>query len=252
MLSVDKSNYYFQIKKMMMKEFHKIFKGAEGGLVPLFDNSKIELLREKCELNYISFFPQLPYVGGKSNMGTINIITGAAILSLLVPLEEEGLSQKQIGRIIYTAYDGYFQSKPRLVRQIIGKIASSRFYMSQIKKQIDITNRNGYADDFILEHIASPEKEYDLGYDYKQCALHILFQKHGKSDYLRYVCLGDYSLFRSYGIGFYRTQTIGNGGAVCDFRFKKSIKGHPGWPPEELKEWNGCGHRENNIGQGDG
>ncbi len=44
-------------------------------------------------------------------------------------------------------------------------------------------------------------------------------------------------MYKSLGVGFIRTQTIGNGDPICDFRFKKNIETISGWPPEELEEW---------------
>ncbi|MGD8782753.1 MAG: hypothetical protein PVH88_27830 [Ignavibacteria bacterium] len=38
-------------------------------------------------------------------------------------------------------------------------------------------------------------------------------------------------------MGFSRTQTIGNGAPICDFRFKKNVQTADGWPPENLPEW---------------
>ena len=77
-----------------------------------------------------------------------------------------------------------------------------------------------YKEDFVLEHI-DPGQDFDFGYNYTECAIHKLYQKKGKSEYLQYVCLGDYAMFQSYGMGFTRTQTIANGAPLCDFRFKK-------------------------------
>ncbi len=44
-------------------------------------------------------------------------------------------------------------------------------------------------------------------------------------------------MFKSYNMGFTRTQTIGNGDPICDFRFSKNAQSLNGWPPENLPEW---------------
>ena len=103
---------------------------------------------------------------------------------------------------------------------------------------MDQSLKREYKDDFVMEYVKSDGKKFDFGYNYLDCALYKLYKKFNALKYLQYVCLGDYSLFKSIGIGFYRTQTIANGGKICDFRFKKNGQTKNGWPPEQHEEWN--------------
>ena len=230
-------NYYEKTRPKMMKEFNLMFRVTQKLLIPYFDKNKIAELSEECKKHYINLFPELPYLGGNKSNSTINLIMGAIILSIIIPLEKEGLSKSQIGEIIFFTFDGYFKSKPLFIRYVIGKVASSRFFIHGLKKDIEKSLLRKYKEDFVLEHIKSTGQKFDFGYNYTECALHKLFTKKEKLQYLQYVCLGDYAMFKSYGIGFTRTQTIGNGAPICDFRFSKNTGTLSGWPPEKLPEW---------------
>ncbi|MCP4135830.1 MAG: L-2-amino-thiazoline-4-carboxylic acid hydrolase [bacterium] len=233
----DTNNYYMKIKRKMMKEFNAMYKGTQKSLMLYFDKAKITELQLESNSEYINLFSQLPYLGGKKSNSTINLIMGAIILSIIIPLEKEGLTSHQIGKVIFDAFDGYFKSKPKVIRFLIGKIAATGFFISEMKKQNDKSLLRKYKEDFVVENIKATGQDFDFGYNYTECALHKLFINNNKSHYLQYVCLGDYAMFKSYGISFFRTQTIGNGAPICDFRFKKKAVTFKGWPPENLDEW---------------
>lgn len=214
-----------------------MFKGAEVKLSPHFNREEIVLLRDECESFYNSLFDELPYLGGSGSSSTINLIMGAIVLSVIVPLEKRNLEKQKIGEIIFFSFEGYFKSKPAFLRFLIGKFATTSFFISEMKKDIDKSKMKKYEGDFLLKHIETEGEDFHFAYDYEECAIHKLFMKYGKEEYLPYVCLGDYAMFKSYGIGFDRTQTIGNGASVCDFRFSKNGETRSGWPPETHPEW---------------
>ena len=170
-------------------------------------------------------------------MDTVNLIMGAIVLSIIRPLEREKLSDHQIGKVIFDAFDGYFKARPFIFRRIIGCLATSKFFIGKMKKQIEASAQRKYKDDFVTEYVESEGEEFDFGYNYIECAIHKLFKKYRVEKFLKYVCLGDYAMFKSLGVGFTRTQTIANGFPVCDFRFVRKGKTFKGWPPDDLPEW---------------
>lgn len=231
--------YYLKIRSRMLREFRAMFKGTRQALSRHFDDQKIAALEAESLAEYNDLLPDLPYIGGRKNEGTINIIMGAIVLAIIRPLEKEELTQREIGEIIYGAFDHYFKARPRLLQLTLGKLAQSGFFIKRLKKQIIDSSRREFEGDFVMELVEPSGGDFDFGYNYTQCALHRLFAEHKAGDYLRYVCLGDYALFRSLGIGFSRGQTIANGAPICDFRFIRQAETVQGWPPENLEEWTG-------------
>lgn len=233
----NSDNYYLSNKKRMVNEFKKMYRGVRKSLESNFDKESLDRLERLSEGEYINLLSRLPYLGGDENDHTINFVTGAIALSIIIPLEKEGFTREQIGKVIYDSFYNYFQSIPSILRMIIGFIATSKFFIRRMIKQIEESAQKKYKDDFVLELVESDGRQFDFGYNYKECAIHKLYTKYNKEHYLKYVCLGDFAMFKSYGIGFSRTKTIGNGAAVCDFRFTKKGKTPDGWPPENLTEW---------------
>ncbi|MGD8780588.1 MAG: hypothetical protein PVH88_16680 [Ignavibacteria bacterium] len=174
------NNYYMKIKPRMMNEFNLMFNTTQELLIPYFDKKKIVELKEECKGQYIGLFSELPYLGGNKSNSTINLIMGAIVMSIIIPLEKEGLNKQQIGEIIFFTFDGYFKSKPKFIRYLIGKIASTQFFINNIKKDIYRSSLRKYKEDFVLEYIESKEQKFDFGYNYTECALQKLYTKKGK------------------------------------------------------------------------
>ena len=232
------TEYYLSIRTRMLREHKAMYRGVRKALLTFFNEAKIDFLQKQSKNEYESLFTDLPHIGGAKNMDTINLIMGAIVLSIIRPLEREKLSDHQIGKVIFDAFDGYFKARPRIVRRVIGYLATSKFFIGKMKKQIEWSAQRKYEEDFVTEYVESEGQDFDFGYNYVECAIHKLFKKHGVEKFLRYVCLGDYAMYKSLCIGFTRTQTIANGASFCDFRFKRKGETISGWPPNALPEWN--------------
>lgn len=235
---MDKGNYYLRNKKKMIREFEKMFKGASKSLEEYYTQEKINSIHKNCSEQYNLLLKELPFIGGDENKDTINLIMGAISISLIVPLEKEGLSQRQIGKVIYDSFEEYFNSTPKFIRKLIGKFATSNYNVKKMKQQVEKSSKREYEEDFVTEYVDNKDQEFDFGYNYVECGIHKMFVKKSLTEYLKFVCLGDFALFSALNIGFSRTQTIGNGACKCDFRFIKNGKTQSGWPPERLEEWN--------------
>ena len=223
----------------MMREFDAMYRGARNALVDRFDEASIVRLSTLRRKKYEALWRELPYIGGGKNADTINLIMGAITLSFVLVLTNEEISERQIGRVIYDSFYGYFNSRPVFLRRILGYIAGTQVFKRRMTRQIETSSLRRYRDDFVSERVEPLSLQYDFGYNYVECAIHKLFVKYDAEEFLKYVCLGDFAMFRSLGIGFTRTQTIANGALYCDFRFKKNGETASGWPPEQLPEWRG-------------
>ena len=232
------NNYYVSRKSRMLKEFNGVFKSTRKVLPQFFNENKVNKLQDECRQEYLGFFPYLPFIGGKENMETINIIYGAILLSIIRTMEKEGLIKEQIGKLLFDTVYHYLYSKPSFLRKISGKIISSGFYINKIKENIKQSQLKKYNGNFVKELVESDEENFQFGYNYTECALHTMYKKYNAEEYLQYVCLADYIVYRSLGLGFFRTQTIANGAPHCDFRFHKNCETRVPWPPESLEEWN--------------
>jgi len=230
------SDYYVKQTSKLLKDFNKITNIAKKILAQSFDELKINQILEKSKSNFLHLIPQLPYIGGERNVSTFNIIEGAWILAIVFPLEQEGLNVREIGKIIYGILEKYFKSKP-FSNWWNGLLMCSKFMIKKRKKSCENPQFQKYPEGWVEKFVEGDGRNFDYGIDITDCGLYKLFKKHDAEKYLYYICLGDYPMYKSYGIGFTRTQTIANGAKICNFRYKKGGKTADGWPPDKLPDW---------------
>ncbi len=228
---------YVNIKPKLMKDFDKMLKFTRQVLGQHFDKPQIDKLLDESRREYAALIPQLPYIGGKKNSGTANLVGGAWSLAIIWTLERAGLTTRAIGKVIYESMELFFESRPCFVRWLMGKLMISKFFVKKKKKQIKDAPFRHYPGGWVGEFVESDGENFDLGLDYIECGICKFYKEQEAEKYIPYLCLGDYPMFRSLGIGFTRTQTIGNGAPLCDFRFKKGGTTPRGWPPDNLEEF---------------
>lgn len=232
----DYSNYYIKRTPRLLKDFNKIINIERKILEPLFETAKINQILEESKSKILEFLPQLPYIGGKKNISTFNIIEGAWVLAIIFPLEKEGLNNREIGKIIYDILKKYFDTKP-LSNWWNGRLMFSKFMMKKRKKKCQEAPFQKYSGGWVEKYVEGDGKSYDFGIDITECGLYKLFKQYKAEKYLFYLCLSDYPMYRNFGIGFTRTQIIANGDPICDFRYKRGGATPEGWPPEKLPDW---------------
>lgn len=226
------TTYYVDMKPKLMRDYDNVLKHTRKVLNDHFDDPKIDQVLDACRREFAALIPTLPYIGGKQNTATTNLIGGAWGLAIIYALERERLDERTIGYTIYKTMELVFYTRPRVLRWLMGKLMMSKPFLKKMRAQATAPAYPGGWRKVIVEDDA-----YDFAQDVTECGIVTLFKEHGKEQYTPYMCLGDYPMFRSLGIGFTRTQTIGNGAPICDFRFKKRGTTPPGWPPEDLEEF---------------
>ena len=231
------SNYYVNRKSKLIKEFNRIRDIARKVLGQYFNESKVSQILDESKLKFEDLLPQLPYIGGKKNISTFNIIEGAWMLAIIFPLESEELSVREIGKMMYEILKIYFESKSAITKWLNGKLMFTKFMIEKRKKKCEEAPFKQHTEGWVEEFVEGDGKNFDFGIDITECGLCKLFKKYNAEKYVYFLCLGDYPMYKAWGIGFTRTQTIANGASKCDFRFKNGGKIPEGWPPDKLKDW---------------
>ena len=76
--------------------------------------------------------------------------------------------------------------------------------------------------------------------DITECGICKFYQANEAGELSPYICLSDYVVSKAFDRGLVRYQTIAEGAAKCDFRYKKRRKTFVqplknGWPPKFLE-----------------
>ena len=75
-----------------------------------------------------------------------------------------------------------------------------------------------------MAYLQGDGKEFDYEFDYIECAVYNFFRQQGAAELVPYLCAIDKIASELMGWGLRRTMTLAEGGAKCDFRFKKDGK----------------------------
>ncbi|PID82664.1 MAG: hypothetical protein CSB16_00045 [Clostridiales bacterium] len=231
------NNYYVDRKKNLIKQFNKLSKKSKPILLKRFNREETDSIISESLENFEKIIPTLPYIGGKKNSGTMNLIGGAAFLAFIKSIEKYDIEEREIGKIIYEMLCAEFESRSKILMKLLGKIMGSKIGKKLIKMKYKKNQFNNYEGGWENELILEENPDFIVGINVKKCGICKLYKEHDAEKYIPYMCLGDYPMFGSMGIELKRTKTIANGGDVCDFRLYKNGRTKNAWPPEKLTEW---------------
>lgn len=225
-------NYYIKKMPRMMKQFDKFLNMGKKVIMEYFDESKIEEITEKIRKEYEAIIPQLPYIGGTKNIMSMYLLNGASMLAVSRVLEKEGLKLREIGKLCYEFYETMNERRPTSSDQIF-----KEDYINIIRTVAKDSQLRRYPEDWVMKFVEGDGKTFDYGYDISECGICKFFKQMGAEHLVHFVCLADFAEARASKYGLKRTQTIGNGAPICDFRFSKGGNTPRGWPPDELPEY---------------
>jgi hypothetical protein len=95
------------------------------------------------------------------------------------------------------------------------------FAKNNLKRRAAASQQRRYPKDFVFFVVEGDGKTFDWGVDYTECAICKLYQQEGAENFTRYLCPLDAAMSERMGLGLERTQTLAEGAAYCDFRFKR-------------------------------
>ncbi len=231
MTSENKNTYYLKKKKILMRTFDAALLIVKQILIDNFGEQKFKEISTITRNNFEDLLPQIPYVGGKNNPLTDELINATILLPFLRTFEKEGLEYREIGRIVYELFEAFY----KVIRQT-DDIFSEEF-LNNKKELAKISKLRTYPGDWVFDFIQGDEKTFTYGIDYSECGVYKFFKSQGANHFMPIVCIADYAKARAYGYGLKRTQSIGNGADICDFRYVKNGITPRAWPPDNLPEF---------------
>lgn len=227
----EKNYYYIKKKRTIMRTFDAATTIAKNVLIEHFGEAKSKEIISKARTDFENLLPQIPYIGGKDNRITDTLLNGAILLSLLRIFEKERLDFNAIGKLTYDIFEAFYKVIPPIA-DIFGEE-----YLNQEKERAKNSKTRKYLGDWVFDFVESDGKTFTFGIDYFECGVHKLFKSQGLEHLMPIVCIADFAQAQAYGYGLTRTQTIGNGAPLCDFRYIKNGSSPRAWPPDNLPEF---------------
>jgi len=166
----------------------------------------------------------------------LNLIDSAFSLPILLSLEQESISMRDIAKIIYKTFESVYNLISLEKRQQFRDFYFSKDMCEMTRKACSVSQLRKYPGDWVYTYVEGDGISFNYGYDFSECGIVKFYEQVGAERFTPILCLPDYANFRSLGVGFKRTQKIATGDTICDFRFKKDFDTPSGWPPDDLEE----------------
>lgn len=230
-----RDDYYTSQREVLLRDFDGKAKRFSKVLALHVDDQSTSAIIQEARQEFERLIPEIPYIGGKANNLTKDLIASTMFLALYRVLKREGFRIEEIGKIVVEMEQKRVQSYPRFVLKLLGKVVHSPLGKNRLKKASDKSREHHYPGGWVSVYIEGDGEEFDFGIDYLECGLYKFFHQQGADEFTPYLCQFDYVQQRAMLTGFSRSMTLAEGAEKCDFRWKRYGEARPGWPPHWLE-----------------
>jgi hypothetical protein len=226
-------DYYVAQRSRLLRDFDKNEKYSRRILASHCGDDLADTILKETRREYEALIPEIPYVGGNKNIMETYLIQSTWALALFRALKNHGKTAEETGSICYEMIEAQLYSYPGLLRNLVGRWYSLRHRSSMEKGAVESQKRL-YPENWLWSFVQGDGKEFDFGTDMTECAICKFFHAQGADELTPYMCLTDFAVSKALGIGLVRTTTIAEGGAKCDFRYKRGRETKQGGPSKSL------------------
>jgi hypothetical protein len=227
--------YYVRNKARLLREHRKMAAAGRELGGARYGEAFADTIERESLVEFEKLIPELPYIGGRRNSLTGNLVSSASALAFYRVMKRHGKTVEETGEFLYRMTEAWINRYPRFVRRLMGLYYTSRLNQRRSRQKAVASQERRYAGDWVREHVEGDGDTFDWGVDYTECGIVKFLHGQAVDELAPYLCLLDYALFGALGIGLKRTQTLAEGGERCDFRFRKRGEMVSGWPPPWLE-----------------
>jgi hypothetical protein len=173
--------------------------------------------------------PKIPNIG-KGHVRQFNLDTSVMILALYRALKKYSFSLPESVHVINDIYEAYLTRYPLVFRRAYRRYYFSQYHRDRLRHEAITSQLCRYPDDWVFTFLDGDGVTFDFGIDISKCAIEKLYRSQNADEFTPYVCHLDHAVGKMLGLGFTRQDTLVNGAAVCDCRWKLGAA-TPGWLP---------------------
>ena len=214
-------NYYLSQKKSLMRAFEHAIKWVMMPLVNRYGKELSKAIVQHTRKGYETLIPQIPFIGGKKNRWTADLLESAQILALFRAMQAYGKTPSETAEVLYEGMQIRLAQYPRFLLRLMGRCQFSSLFLKTLQHQAAVTHKRAFPNNFVAEVVIGDGKEFDWGIDFTECAIHKFFRAQNALEFLPYVCRLDYLTSTAFGIGLVRTKTLATGDERCNPRLKQ-------------------------------
>jgi hypothetical protein len=214
-------DYYLSRGNSLLKLFDFTFRPIRKKLASHYGEAYAESIVDKSRQNFVEIIPQMPYVGGMKNYYTPIIVVNGFIVAMFRAMEETGKTAEEVMRIWAEVADDLFRKIPGPIARLGGRMLLSKQTMKAFEKQTHISQERKYPEDWVYVLLEGDGEEFDVGFEFSECAVIKFYQAMEVMDLARYCNFGDVTYSHYLGIGLDASETLGMGCDRCRMLFKK-------------------------------
>lgn len=169
---------------------------------------------------YARLIPELPDLHGRQPFSQFVAATGW-FLAFYRALAQSGRPLEEAGEFAYGLTAQYIESLPRVAIRLLHRVWFSKLFQKRVSFRARQSQERRQRGDFVYEYVEGEPDRFDFGVDYLECATWTFLKAQGAPELAPYVCALDQLYSDTFGWGLVRTTTLAEGGARCDFRFKR-------------------------------
>lgn len=215
-------NYYLSQKKSLMGSLERVSKWVMRPLVKRYGEELSQAIVQHARKDYETLIPDIPFIGGKRNRWTGDLLESAQILALFRAMQAYGKTPSETAEVLYEGMQIRLAQYPRFLLRLIGRWQFSSLFLKTLQHQAAETHKHQFPDNFVAEVVIGDGKEFDWGIDFTECAIQKFYTAQNALQFLPYVCRLDYLTSKAFGLGLVRTKTLANGDERCNPRLKQS------------------------------
>ena len=213
------SSYYVAREPSMLRQFDSAVATVKPLLVQRFGDPFVSEVAVDARSEFQRLLPQLPYIGGRKNFLTFNLVSTAWFLALYRALQKRGIGLDEAGPLVLDVYQVLQDSYPAWLLRLRGWRIFTPMGKRWLQRRAQLSQERRYPGDWVFTYV--PKNGHDLGVDYIECGILKFLQQQGAAELMPYLCSTDFIMSERMGLGLERTMTLGEGCTHCDFRFKR-------------------------------
>lgn len=215
----------------LQSEFEGLSQGAQAWLTPRVGKEQATAIAAQSRACFAALIGSIPNIGN-DNRNQESLTEAVWLTAIAQAMQASGLPLHDAGRLFYDLCAREMAQSRAADAHAKGQVMFSPPGRAALKRWATETQQRRYPGDWVAVAVFGDGKTFDVGYDYSACGAVKFFTAHGVAGVAPYFCLNDFTLSRSQGTGLTRQHTIGQGDALCDFRYKQDGAVPQSWETE--------------------
>jgi hypothetical protein len=204
----------------LLRGFDRAVERTQGFLDARYGPSRARDMIAEARHEFACLIPELPDLQGRQPFSQFVEATGW-FLAFHRALARSGRPVREAGEFAYALTAKYIESIPRVAARLVHWVWFSSLFRRRLRFRAKQSQQRRQRADFVFEYVEGDAERFDFGIDYLECAVWTFLKAQGAPELAPYVCALDELYSDTFGWGLVRSTTLAEGGARCDFRFKR-------------------------------